>query len=73
MAVKSKSRSGLKLVSDSTTDHLIFFGDFSTYAFKYVNETSHDANNIYFGHNEDNERQFHSEFHSRVKFRSKFA
>ena len=47
-----------------------FLGDFSTYTFKYVNKTSHFANNLYFGHNE---RRFHSEFHSRVKFRSKFT
>ena len=40
-----------------------FFGDFSTYTFKFVNETSHNANNLYFGHNE---RRFHSEFQSRV-------
>ena len=36
----------------------------------YVNKTSHFANNHYFGHNE---RRFHSEFHSRVKFRPKFT
>ena len=37
---------------------------------KYVNKTSHFANNLYFGHNE---RRFYSEFLSRVKFRSKFT
>ena len=47
-----------------------FLGDFSTYTFKYVNKTSHFSNNLYFGHNE---RRFHSEFHSRVKFQSKFT
>ena len=47
-----------------------FSGDFSTYTLIYVNKTSHFANNLYFGHNE---RRFHSEFHSRVKFRSKFT
>ena len=36
-----------------------FPGDFSTYTLKYVNKTSHFANNLYFGHNE---RRFHSEF-----------
>ena len=30
-----------------------------------MNKTSHFANNLYFGHNE---RRFHYEFHSRVKF-----
>ena len=39
------------------------FADFNT--FKDVNETSHFTNNLYFGHNE---RRFHSEFNSRVKF-----
>lgn len=38
-----------------------FFGDFSTYTFKYVIETSHFANNLYFNHNE---RRFYFEFHS---------
>ena len=47
-----------------------FSGDFSTYTLKHVNKTSYFANNLYFGHNE---RRFHSEFHSRVKFRSKFT
>ena len=47
-----------------------FSGDFSTYAPKYVDKTSHFANNLYLGHNE---RRFHSEFHSRVKFRFKFT
>ena len=47
-----------------------FSGDFSTYALQYANKTSHFANNLYFSHNE---RRFHSEFHSRVKFRSKFT
>ena len=41
-----------------------FSGDFSTYTLKYVNKTSYFANNLYFG---QNERRFHSEFHSRVK------
>ena len=41
-----------------------FFGDFGTYIFNYVNETSHFENNPYYSHNE---RRFHSEFHSRVK------
>ena len=49
---------------------ILFSGDFSTYTLKYVNKTSHFANNLYFGHNE---RRFHPEFHSRVKFRSKFT
>ena len=47
-----------------------FPGDFSSYTLKYVNKTSNFANNLYFGHNE---RLFHSEFHSRVKFQSKFT
>ena len=47
-----------------------FSGDFSIYTPKYVNKTSHFANNLYFGHNE---RRFHCEFHWRVKFRSKFT
>ena len=47
-----------------------FSGDFSTYTLKYVNKTSHFANNLFFSHDE---RRFHSEFHSRVKFRSKFT
>ena len=47
-----------------------FSGDFSTYAPKYVDKTSHFANNLYLGHNE---RRFHSEFHSRVTFRFKFT
>ena len=48
-----------------------FPGDFSTYTPKlYVNKTSYFPNNLYFGYNE---RRFHSEFHSRVKFRSKFT
>ena len=38
-----------------------FSGDFTTYTLKYVNKTSHFANNLYFGHNE---HRFHSEFHS---------
>ena len=40
------------------------------YTLKYVNKTSHFAKNLYLGHNE---RRFHSGFHSRVKFRSKFT
>ena len=47
-----------------------FSGDFSTYTLKYMNKTSQFANNLYFGHNE---RRFHSELHSIVKFRSKFT
>ena len=43
-----------------------FFGDFSTYTFKYVNKTSHFVNNLYFGHNK-------RRFHSRVKSRSMFT
>ena len=43
-----------------------FSCDFSTYTLKYVNKTSHFANNLYFGYY--NERRFHYEFHSRVKF-----
>ena len=45
-----------------------FSGDFSTYTLKYVNKTSHFANNLYFSHNE---RPFYPEFHPGVKFRSK--
>ena len=63
-----KSHSGLKLVSDSCTQQSYFSGDFSTYTPKYVDKTSHFANNLYFSYNE---RRFHSEYHSRVKFRSK--
>ena len=37
-----------------------FFGDFSTYTLKYVNKTSHFANNLYFGHLHDSESTFHS-------------
>ena len=47
-----------------------FSGNFSTYTLKNVNKTSYFANNLYFGHNE---RRFRSEFHSKVKFRSKFV
>ena len=64
-----KSHSGLKLVSHSCTDNLTS-GDFSTYTLKYVNKTSHFANNLYFGHSE---RRFHSDFHFDVKFQSKFT
>ena len=42
-----------------------FSGDFKSYTLKYVDKTSHFANNLYFDHNE---RRFHSEFHSRVNF-----
>ena len=49
---------------------MLFLRRFSTYKLKYVNKTSHFTNNLYFGHNE---RRFHFEFHSRVKFRSKFT
>ena len=35
---------------------ILFSGDFSIYTFKYVNNTSHFASNLYFGHNE---RRFH--------------
>ena len=45
-----------------------FSGDFSTCTLKYVNKTSHFANNLYFGHNE---RRFYSDFHSGVKFQFK--
>ena len=41
-----------------------YSGDFSTYAFKYVNKTFHFAKNPYFGHNE---RRFRSNIHSGVK------
>ena len=47
-----------------------FSGDFTTHALKYVNKTSDFANNLYFGRNK---RRFHSEFYSRVKFRSTFT
>ena len=47
-----------------------FSGDFTTNTLKYVNKTSDFASNLYFGHNE---RRFHSEFYSRVKFPSKFT
>ena len=47
-----------------------FSGDFSTCTLKYVNKTSHFANNLYFGHNE---RRFYSDFHSGVKFQFKFT
>ena len=36
---------------------LLFFNDFSTYTFKYVNETPHFANGLNFRHNK---RRFHS-------------
>ena len=42
-----------------------FSGDLTTHTLKYVNKTSDFANNLYFSHNE---RRFHSEFYSRVKF-----
>ena len=61
---------GLKLVSDSCTNYLIFRRFWHLYTLKYVNKTSHFANNLYFSHNE---RRFHSEFHSRVEFRFKFT
>ena len=47
-----------------------FSGYFNIHTLNYVNKTSDFANNLYFGHNE---RRFHSEFYSRVKFRSKFT
>ena len=66
-----KSHSGLKLVSDLCTDNLIFPAILALiYTLKYVNKTSNFPNNFYFGHSE---RRFYSEFHSRVKFRSKFT
>ena len=63
-----KSHSGLKLTFMHRQCY--FSGDFSTYTLKYVNETSHFANNLYFAHNE---RRFYSDFYSRVKFQFKFT
>ena len=74
---ESKSHSGLKLVSDSCTENLFLSGilaliHLSTSYFTSVREqaTSDFAKNIYF---RNNERRFQSEFHSRVKSRSKFT
>ena len=64
-----KCHSGLKLFRFMYWQSY-FSGDFSTYTLKYVNKTSYFPNNLYFGHSE---RRLHSEFHSRVKFRSKFT
>ena len=47
-----------------------YFPAFYHSTLEYVNKTFDFANNLYFGHNE---RRFHFEFYSRVKFRSKFT
>ena len=67
---ESRSDSRLKLVSDRLYRPSSFFGDFGTYRFKYVSETSRIANSLYFG---DNERWFYSEFHSWVKSLSNYT
>ena len=47
-----------------------FFGDFSTYTFSTWMKFPIWQNNLYFGHNK---RRFQSEFHSKVKSRSKYT